>query len=121
MSSRPELEKLTVVKLKEVAHEYPQIVGAVGMKKEELIRAILEARGEPVEEEVQKDAAHISQVKKEIRTLKAEKEKAAAEKDAAKAAALRKKIARLKKQTRQLARENKTAAAAEAKEEKKEA
>jgi len=54
MSSRPELEKLTVVKLRELAHEYPQIVGAVGMKKEELIRAILEARGEPVEKEKRK-------------------------------------------------------------------
>jgi len=115
MSSRPELEKLTVVKLREVAHEYPQIVGAVGMKKEDLIRAILEARGEPVEKEKKKDTAHISHVKKEIKKLKAEKEKAAAEKDGVKAAVLRKKIAKLKKQTRQLARENKFAAAAAAK------
>ncbi len=90
MSSRPELEKLTVVKLRELAHEYPQIVGAVGMKKEELIRAILEARGEPVEKEKKKDVVHISQHKKEIRTLKEEKEKALTEKDNKKAAVLRK-------------------------------
>ncbi len=115
MSSRPELEKLTVVKLRDVAHEYPQIVGAVGMKKEELIKAILEARGEPVEKEKKKDVVHISQHKKEIKKLKEEKEKALTEKDSAKAAVLRKKISKLKKQTRILANENKLASAAKKK------
>ena len=116
MSSRPELEKLTVVKLREVAHEYPEIVGATGMKKEELIKAILQARGEPVEKEKKKDLVHISQVKKEIKKLKAEKEKALVEKDSQKASTLRKKISKLKKQTRLLAKDNKTAETKEKKE-----
>lgn len=120
MSSRPELEKLTVVKLREVAHEYPEIVGATGMKKEDLIKAILEARGEPVEEEKKKDVVLISHIKKEIKQLKAEQTKAVTDKDSKKASTLRKKISKLKKQTRLLAKDNKTAAAVAAKTEKKE-
>ena len=120
MSSRPELEKLTVVKLRELAHEYPQIVGATGMKKEELIKAILEARGEPVEKEKKKDLVLISHIKKEIKKLKEEQAKALTDKDSQKAATLRKKISKLKKQTRLLAKDNKAAAAAAAKVEKKE-
>ncbi len=122
MSSRPELEKLTVVKLRELAHEYPQIVGAVGMKKEEVIRAILEARGEPVEKEKKKDLVLISHIKKEIKKLKQEQAKALTDKDSKKASVLRKKISKLKKQTRLLAKDNKAAAAAKttAAEEKKE-
>ena len=46
--SREELEKLTATKLRELAHEYSDIEGAHAMKKEELIVAILKARGEPV-------------------------------------------------------------------------
>ena len=120
MSSRPELEKLTVVKLRELAHEYPQIVGATGMKKEELIKAVLEARGEPVEKEKKKDLVLISHIKKEIKKLKEEQAKALTDKDSQKAATLRKKISKLKKQTRLLAKDNKAAAAATAKIEKKE-
>ncbi|RPJ03809.1 MAG: hypothetical protein EHM37_24255 [Deltaproteobacteria bacterium] len=41
MSSRAELEKLTAIKLREIAKEYEQIVGTSGMKKEELVVAIL--------------------------------------------------------------------------------
>jgi len=117
MSSRPELEKLTVVKLRELAHEYPQIVGAVGMKKEEVIRAILEARGEPVEKEKKKDLVLISHIKKEIKKLKADQAKALTDKDNKKASDLRKKISKLKKQTRILANENKLAAVTKKKKE----
>ena len=120
MSSRPELEKLTVVKLREVAHEYPEIVGATGMKKEEIIKAILQARGEPVEKEKKKDLVHISHIKKEIKKLKEEQTKALADKDSKKASVLRKKISKLKKQTRLLAKDNKAAVAAAATAEKKE-
>jgi hypothetical protein len=112
MSSRPELEKLTVVKLREVAHEYPEIVGATGMKKEELIKAILQARGEPVEKEKKKDLVLISHIKKEIKKLKEEQAKALTDKDSNKTSVLRKKISKLKKQTRLLAKDNKAAAAA---------
>ncbi len=109
MSSRPELEKLTATKLREVAQEYSEIQGASAMKKEELIVAILKARGEPVKEVV-KDTAKISDVKKNIRSLKAEKEKAIEDKDAKKAASLRKQVKKLKRQTRQLAGNKKASA-----------
>ena len=102
MSSRPELEKLTATKLREVAKEYEEIQGASAMKKEELIVAILKARGEPVKE-VKKDALKMTEVKKQIRTIKKDKEKALAEKDAEKAATLRKQLKKMKRQSRQLA------------------
>ena len=109
MSSRPELEKLTATKLREIAHEQEGIQGASGMKKEELIVAILEARGEPVKE-TDKDSGKLSQIKKTIKTKKAEKEKALEAKDAQKATALRKQIKKLKRQTRLLAAGKKTPA-----------
>jgi hypothetical protein len=120
MSSRPELEKLTVVKLREVAHEYPEIVGATGMKKADLVNSILQARGEPVEREKKKDLVLISHIKKEIKKLKEEQAKALTDKDSKKTSVLRKKISKLKKQTRLLAKDNKAAAAAAATAEKKE-
>jgi hypothetical protein len=105
--SREELEKLTVIKLRELAVEYPEIVGATGMKKEDLVVAILKARGEPVKKE-KKKPTKIFDVKKEIRSIKKEKEKAITEKDGKKLSKLRKKIKRLKRQTRQMASEKKT-------------
>ena len=44
------LEKMTATELREVAKEIPEITGASGMKKEELISAIKKARG--IEEKV---------------------------------------------------------------------
>ena len=104
--SREELEKLTAIKLRELAEEYPEITGASGMKKEELVIAILKARGEPIKKE-KKEKQKISTVKKEIRALKGEKEKSLAEKDSKKVAQLRKKIKKLKRVTRQLADDKK--------------
>ncbi|MEI6126995.1 MAG: Rho termination factor N-terminal domain-containing protein [Pseudomonadota bacterium] len=103
--SREELEKLTAIKLREVAAEYSEIQGAIAMKKEELIIAILKARGEPLKK-VKKDAL-ISEVKKDIQKLRAEKQKAAEAKDAKKTAQLKKKLKQLKRQTRQIAKKKK--------------
>ena len=104
--SREELQKLTVTKLKEVAKEYPEITGATGMKKADIIVAILKARGESVKT-AKKDAVHISEIKKNIRTLKQEREEAFAEKDSKKLSQIRTQIKKLKRQTRQLAGEKK--------------
>ena len=41
-----DLEKLTATKLRDIAKEYEGITGVHAMKKEELIHAIREARGE---------------------------------------------------------------------------
>ena len=104
--SREELEKLTATKLREVAKEHSEIQGATAMKKEDLVVAILKARGEPIKV-VKKDTTKISDVKKVIRKVKEAKEKAIAEKDAKKAAELRKQLKKLKRQTRELAGDKK--------------
>ena len=104
--SQEELEKLTATKLREMAKEYPSIQGAHAMKKEDLIVAILEARGEPIKK-AEKKSAKISEIKKQIRALKKEKAKSLQEKDKLKTEQLRKKIKTLKKQTRRLASQQK--------------
>jgi hypothetical protein len=101
MSSRPELEKLTAIKLRElIAAEYPEIQGAHAMKKEELVVQILKARGEPTHEA--KKHVPITDLKKTIRQLKAEQAQALEAKDAGKNTELRRKIARLKRKTRMI-------------------
>lgn len=104
--SREELEKLTAIKLRELAQQYEEITGTSAMKKEELIVAILKARGEPVKEK-KKKVAHVADIKKAIRSLRVEKAKALTEKNRTAAVKLRKKIKKLKRQTRQLADEKK--------------
>jgi IMP dehydrogenase/GMP reductase len=90
MSSRPELEKLTAIKLRElIAAEYPEIQGAHAMKKEELVVNIL------------KDVP-ITDIKKTIRQLKTQQAQALEAKDAKKNTELRKKIAKLKRKTRMI-------------------
>ena len=106
MSSRPELEKLTAVKLRElIAAEYPDIQGAHAMKKEELVVAILKARGEPTHDV--KKHIPLTDVKKNIRRLRAEQLQAQQAKDAKLNAKLRKKIAKLKRKTRTIAEKGK--------------
>ncbi len=102
MSSRDELEKLTATKLREVAGEYEQITGATAMKKEDLVIAILQARGEPVDE-VKKDVRTIAQIKAHIRQTLKQRDSALAEKNRTKVAAVRKTLKKLKRQTRLLA------------------
>ena len=99
MSSRPELEKLTAIKLRElIAAEYPEIQGAHAMKKDELVVTVLKARGEPTHEV--KKHVPVTDLKRTIRQLKAEQVKALEAKDAKKNTELRKKIAKLKRKTR---------------------
>ena len=116
--SREELEKLTATKLREIAHEYPDIQGAHAMKKEELIVAILTARGEPIKV-AKKKPAQIHEIKKHVKEMKAEKEKLREGKaqDRKKLSQLRRRIKRLKRQTRIMAGV-KAAKAKEVKEEK---
>ena len=99
MSSRDELEKLTATKLREVARQYEQITGATAMKKEDLIIAILKARGEPVDETT-KDADAVARLKKQIRAVLKQRDSALAEKDRKKIAAVRTQLKKLKRQTR---------------------
>jgi hypothetical protein len=102
MSSRDELEKLTAIKLREIAKEYEQITGTSGMKKEALVVAILEARGEPLVE-VNKDEQSIAKIKTQIRETLKQRDSALEAKDRIKVAAVRKTLKKLKRQTRILA------------------
>ena len=110
--SREELEKLTATKLRETAQEYPDIQGASAMNKEDLIVAILKARGEPVGKK-KKDVVEISKVKKHIKATKQEKNKALDAGELKKVKKLRKEIKRMKRQTRHLASLKKQTAAEE--------
>ena len=102
MSSRDELKKLTAIKLRAIAKEYEQITGTSGMKKEALVVAILEARGEPLVE-VNKDEQSIARIKTQIRETLKQRDSALEAKDRTKVAAVRKTLKKLKRQTRILA------------------
>ncbi len=108
------LDKMTVVELREVVkEEIPDITGVTGMKKDELLAAIKEARG--IKEEAPakkkkkvktagpKKVMTVREMKLEIIRLRAEQEVLRQEKDKKKLAIIRRRINRLKKMTRKAA------------------
>ena len=109
------LEKMTVKALREMAKEIPEISGVHGMKKEELIVAINEVRGAgapagPVKADksikakpVKKAGASRSEIKKQIKTLKAQRQTALGAQDKKMAIVYKRRISRLKKQSRKAA------------------
>ncbi len=103
------LEKMTATELREFAlKNYPGITGVHAMKKEDLLLAIHQARGEDVKEMgKKKKAAKVQldkkELKKQIRLLKTEREKLLQEKDKKAVVRLRKKIKRLKRLTKKAA------------------
>ncbi len=107
-----DFEKMTVVDLREYAlKNHPNIAGVSAMKKEALLLAIYEARGE-TPPEVKKKAEAISAahkagkkkaLKEKIRLLRADLAKLRAEKKPKDLVHLRRKIKRLKRQTRKAA------------------
>jgi hypothetical protein len=96
------LDRMTAKELREVAAEIPEITGAHGMNKDELLSAIKEARG-IVEDKTKKSGVLVREVKKKIQELKAKKLEALENKDPGKASMLRRRISRLKKKTRRAA------------------
>lgn len=97
------LEKMTATDLRELAKEIPDITGAHGMNKAELIAEIKKARG--IEETSgKKNGTKVSvrSIKEQIRTLKKQREELP-EDEHKKADILRRRISRLKKKTRRLA------------------
>jgi hypothetical protein len=105
---RADLEKLTVIKLREYALEkHPDLQGVSGMKKEDLVEAIIAeevrlglrpkepARAVPA-------APKVGDLKATIRALRADRDKALADKDAKALKAVRTKLKRLKRQIRKL-------------------
>ncbi len=82
---RTELEEMTAPKLREVALEkYPEIEGVSGMKKEDLVEAIIaeEVRlGLRPKEELKRQPVQTLQWKQRIKALKVERAKALDTKD----------------------------------------
>lgn len=96
------LEKMTATELRDVAKDIPEITGAHGMNKPELISVIKKARG--IEEVAsKKNRRDIRKIKREIRSLKIKRKEALDAADARLATIYRRKISRLKKKTRQAA------------------
>ncbi len=96
------LEKMTVKELREIAKDIPGISGVHGMKKDELLVAIKEAKG--IEEEpVKKADSSTSELKSKIRSLKAQRQAALESNDKKMATIYKRRISRLKKKTRRKA------------------
>ncbi len=96
------LEKMTATELRTLAMEVPGITGVHGMNKTELISAVKEARG-IADESGKKSSGQVRELKKQIKSLKAKREKFLEEGEQQLADIYRKKIIRLKKKTRRAA------------------
>jgi len=108
------LDKMTVVELREAAkEEIPDIKGVTGMKKDELLAALKEARGikdeTPAKKKKKKKTAGprkvmtVKEMKQEIVRLRGEKVATGKEGDKKKNEIIRRRINRLKKMTRKVA------------------
>ena len=96
------LEKMTVKELRDMAKTMPGITGVHGMKKEELIVAIQDAKGIKAEPKKKADAS-IAVLKKKIKAFKIERQAALQAKDKKMATIYKRRISRLKKKTRRAA------------------
>ena len=96
------LEKMTAKELREVGKQIPEITGVYGMNKAELITAIKKARGIEEDTKTSSDSS-VREIKKKIKALKADREKALNSNDKKMADIYRRRIAKLKKKTRRAA------------------
>ena len=103
-------DKMTAKELREIALEIPGITGVHAMKKEDLLKAIKEAKGIKDEAPVKKKKTKapksemsVKQLKEKITLLKKEKDAARTEKERKRVDILRRRISRLKKGTRKVA------------------
>jgi hypothetical protein len=96
------LEKMTVKDLREVAKDLPGIVGVSGMKKEELLVVIKEAKGIK-DKPVKKRDASVAEIKQKIKALKTQRQSALEAKDSKMATIYKRRISRLKKKSRRAA------------------
>ncbi|KPJ99181.1 MAG: hypothetical protein AMJ60_05895 [Desulfobacterales bacterium SG8_35] len=113
MQAEKPLDKMTVVELREVAkQEIPDITGVTGMKKDQLLEAVKEARGivdeAPATKKKKKTAGPkkemtVKDIKQEIVRLRAERETLRQENDKKKLEIIRRRINRLKKMSRRAA------------------
>ena len=96
------LEKMTAKELREVGKQIPEITGVYGMNKAELISAIKRAKGIEEDTKTTSDAS-VREIKKKIKALKEEREKALDNNDKKMADIYRRRITKLKKKTRRAA------------------
>ena len=97
------LEKLTAPELRDIAKQLPEVTGASGMNKAELIAVIKKARG--IEETGRKKQSDVSvrEIKAKIRELKKKRQEFLERDDRKMADIFRRRISRLKKKTRRAA------------------
>jgi hypothetical protein len=95
-------ERMTVKELRAIALQLPEISGAHGMNKPELISQIKQAKGIEEEKTNPKDAS-VRDIKLKIKSLKEKRVAALQAEDSKIASRLRRSIGRLKKKTRQRA------------------
>jgi DNA anti-recombination protein RmuC len=98
------LDKMTATELREVAKEIPDITGAHGMKKAELLAAIKKAKG--IEDTVSvknRPAVLVRNLKTKIKDLKKQRAAYLDENNKKMADIFRRRINRLKKKTRKVA------------------
>lgn len=102
-----DLERLTIKKLREMSLEMEEIKGVYGMSKEELIKAIREARGEePVVIEKRPAAKKLkvavpkAELKHQVKEFKKLREESLTNKDKLQVVRYRKRIKKLKRMLR---------------------
>jgi hypothetical protein len=95
------LEKMTATELRDVAKDIPDITGAHGMNKTELVAAIKTSRG--IVEEKKRRGGDVRAIKKQMKAAKAQYQGALEKDDDKMAAIYRKRMLRLKKKTRRVA------------------
>ena len=97
------LDKMTATELRQIAIDIPEITGASGMNKTELLKAIKKAKG--IEDQGKKKEAKVSvrELKEKIQDLKKKKQAMREADDKKMAAIYRRRISRLKKKTRKVA------------------
>jgi hypothetical protein len=102
-----ELEKMTVIKLREEAKKFPDLKGVTGMKKEELIHALVERLGIAVPDKKERKDARSplskTSLKEKIKELRTAEVAARAEKNRKQADLLRRRIHQIKHRLRKLA------------------
>ncbi|MBL0715281.1 MAG: transcription termination factor Rho [Desulfosarcina sp.] len=96
------LEKMTATELRDLTKDIPEITGAHGMNKAELLADIKKARG--IEDtRKKKSSASVREIKAKINQLKRDRAAALEAKDAHRATICKRQISRLKKKTRRAA------------------
>jgi hypothetical protein len=100
-----DLEDLTVTKLREEAKKYSEITGVHAMRKAELIEAIRKASVQPKKKEkktAKKLADRKTDLKKRLRALKVQREKALEDRDRKALKSIRTRMKKLKRKTRRV-------------------